>query len=171
MGAEADIYSPEPPITAAELTAAAGRMGIRVRMFDAELIDHDGAMREPAAEEPLRDHVVIVGWPSSAEETTRELEEAIPKGDKFTVDRLGREGKLGWCELTPRAFDYERLWGRLPEERPEYEASVAAEDLGKIKAARTRYALRSSFRGQNAQLLGAMVRVLKEATRGVSDEG
>jgi hypothetical protein len=170
MGVEANIYSSRPRLTAAELVAAARRREVSIRIFEADMIDR-GTMQEPAPEDPLRGHMVIIGWPSSATDTTLAVDEAVPKGDKFTVDRLGREGKLGWCELIPHPFDYEQFWGQCPEERPEYESSLSLGDLAAIKQSNVRYALRSSFRRENGRLLDALSRVLKDATDGVIDVG
>ena len=171
MGVEANICSPRPPVTAAELATAARRSGVSVRLFDAGLIDRDGTMQEPDANEPLGRHVVIIGWPSSAADATLAVGEAIPKGDKFTIDRLGREGKLGWCELIPHPFAYEEFWRKFPEDGSEYESSLAPQDLAAIKASRTRYALRSSTRRESGQLLVMLSRILKDVTGGMTDEG
>jgi hypothetical protein len=167
MGVEANIYSSRPPVTVAELAAAARRHGFSVRLFDAESIERDGTMKEPDPNDALRGHLVVIGWPSSAADTTLAVDEAVPRGDKFTVDRLGREGKLGQCELIPHPFDYERFWSRFSDERPEYESALSPDDLAAIRASVIRYALRSSFRRENGRLLDTLSGVLMDATGGV----
>src|SRR4051812_14497356 len=106
MSIESTIYSPGPAISLSQLREAALQTGVELRAFDPD----DTTYRLVSNTEiPLDDAwYVLLAWPRKDAETTKVVDEAMARGDKPTVDRLGMTGKLGWFEFSCTTFDYER---------------------------------------------------------------
>jgi hypothetical protein len=85
---------------------------------------------------------VLLAWPRKDAETTKVVDEAMARGDKPTVDRLGMTGKLGWFEFSCTTFDYERSWDEFPDEREEVEASYSSNELEQMRRAEVKYFFR-----------------------------
>src|SRR3712207_4988316 len=107
MSVEAKVYSARPRLTAEELVGAARDRGLAIRFLDS-----DGCCPAEEVSGRLTDDHVVIGWPSEDEATTAAVDRALDDRDKQVSDDLGKAGKLGWCELYSRTFDYESFWRR-----------------------------------------------------------
>ncbi|HEY7116344.1 MAG TPA: hypothetical protein VH475_07155 [Tepidisphaeraceae bacterium] len=163
MAVEVDISSAEGPISVEELTAVAKAKQLCIRFPDGEGMPLDS---RPAG--PMLGHFVVIGWADAHTETTAAVDAAIETRDKGALDRLGHAGKLVWCGLVCRAFSYQQFWAKYPREIAEYEASIDPGKLVKIRAARTRYTLRSAVRPEQcARFADALGGMIKRASGGV----
>jgi hypothetical protein len=98
------------------------------------------------------------------------VDEAMERKDKAVVDRLAREGKLGWFDLSCARFDYEASWERFPEERDDVEESYSPDELEQLRRAETRYSLRCGTRpAQNGALLCKVAELIATTTGGFLD--
>jgi hypothetical protein len=163
MSVEASVFAQGGALTLSELLSTAGARHVQVRLTDA-----DGKPMATAPVGPLAGDFVVIAWPDSATDVTAAVDRAIDTRDKDALDELGRAGRLAWCGLSVKPFDYEAFWSKYAGEREEYEESVDPDELASIRAARTRYSLRSAVRPvQNARLVETLSAMLAEATGGV----
>ena len=163
MAVEATIYSSQPPLTVGSLAAAAeaDRLGIRFLGAEAEMLD-----QQPAG--PLAGHCIVIAWAVPNAGTTAAVDAALRARNKEAIDDLGHQGKLAWCELSCRPFDYGRFWAKYPNEQAEYEQSVEPKKLAAIRAAVTRYHLRSGLRPPHcAKLVGTLCGIINGSCDGV----
>lgn len=169
MSLESTVYSLQPAISFLQLVSCARDAGIELRAIEPE----DSALLRPirSAEAPLYNtwHIVI-GWPRQDAETTVLVDDAMGRGEKSVVDRLGMAGKLGWFELSCECFDYERSWDGLADERDEVEASYSPEELERMRRAETRYFFRCGLRPkQGGSLLCQVAELVADLTDGFLD--
>ena len=165
MAVEATIYSARPPLSIESLSAAAtaDRLNVRFLGAEAEVLD-----RQPTG--PLAGHCIVIGWAVSDAGTTAAVDAALRARNKDAIDDRGHQGKLAWCELSCYPFDYGRFWAKYPDEQDEYEQSVEPKKLAAIKAAVTRYHLRSGARPAHcAELVGTLCGIIRRACDGVVD--
>lgn len=163
MSVEASVFTPAQPHSEPELRATLAECGTQIRLLDSQ-----GTPLKPVSYGPLAGRFIVVGWPMFDAQTTSIVDAAIATMDKSAIDQLGQAGKLGWCELVVGQFDYEEQWKKYPDEREEYEESIAPDKLVAIKVCRTRYTLRSGLRpSQCANLVGQLRKALKQVTNGV----
>lgn len=167
MSVEVSVYAAGAPVTWPEVRETGLQKGLELR-----LLNEDGRPLGTDPPDPLEGGFVVVGWPKPFTETTVEIDKAIEANDKETIDRLGREHRIAWCSLRACRFDYDRFWAEHRSERKDFEASVAADQLARIRDASVRYSLRSGTRPPpNARLVGYLSRWLAALTSGVIAEG
>src|SRR4051812_4759206 len=113
MSVERSVYTRQPAMSASQLREVAGRRGLAIRFLDL-----GGMPLEPSVrlDEPMNGQgYVLIGWAAEDAGTTELVERALRDGDKPAIDRLGMEGKLGWCSFYCGEFDYADYEASLTE--------------------------------------------------------
>jgi hypothetical protein len=173
MSVETSVYTRQPAMSGSQLRELAGRQGLELRFleFAGTPLEPDVRLDEPMYSQDY----VLIGWPADDAETTEGVEGALKEGAKPEVDRLGMSGKLGWCSIHCREFDFAEYEASLREdldyEDEEDKEPVPAELLERMRWVKTQYSFRSGTRPkQCADLLGKVAELIRDATDGFVDE-
>lgn len=169
MSVETSLYSPRAPISAKRLSEIARQAQIELRFLDSEGMPLQSSER---IKRPLtRNGFIVIGWDASDEQTTAAVDRSLAARDKQPIDDLGLSGELGWFELSGGKFDYDRSWKRFADERSDFEESIAADVLAKMRAARAMYFFRCGLRPAHCgTLLGRVADIIRNATDAVDPE-
>lgn len=171
MSVERSVYTRQPAMSGSQLQDVAGRQGLAIRFLDV-----NGMPLEPGArlDEPMNGQgYVLIGWSAADAGTSELVESALRDGDKPAIDRLGMEGKLGWCSIYCGEFDYADYEASLTEgmDELEDEEPIPTDDLERMMLVRTEYSFRCGTRPRHcSDLLGKVADVVQDETGGFGDE-
>jgi hypothetical protein len=171
MSVERSVFTRQPAMSGSQLREVAGSQGLAIRFLDLAGMPLGPNVR---LDEPMNGQgYVLIGWAAADAESTELVERALRDGDKSAVDRLGVEGKLGWCSIYCGEFDYADYEASLMEglEEVEDEEPAPVDDLERMSSVRTEYSFRCGTTPRHcSDLLEKVADLVRDATDGFGDE-
>jgi hypothetical protein len=164
------VYTPGSSFSGQKLAGVAREQGIAIRSLagGGYIPGNADEIQKKALATVNGGGLLIVGAFESDGEALARFDGLVANGDRAAIAALLKDGALSWCELYTRRFSYEKEIKRKPADKSKIDGSVARDELGAVKAARTRYIIYNQSRQKNGgQLMTHLAEVLAAATGGV----
>lgn len=165
------VYTSKPSLNGRKLADVAQEHGIQIRFMalGGYIPGDPAAIQKKALAAVNGGALLLVGAFEGDAATLAEFDQLVALGDRTPIAALLNGGRLPWCELYTKRFNYEQMVAKAPKDKAKIDGSVPKGQLPALKASKTRYILYNQSRRKNCgQLMKQLAELLAKATEGIA---